>query len=239
MITFIHGEDIVKSREYLFSEKQKNNVSLGFDGESISATELLQAMEGSGLFGEKPTIFIENLFAKKKSKEELKKIITILNEHKDITIYLWEAKEISAKEYQQFKDANVKHFSLPKSIFIFLDNFRPNNGQQLIKILNQTLNESPIEQIMFMLIRQVRILLALSFVIIDSRVKPENDREEIDEVKRLSPWQKNKLLSQMKLFSSDKLKQIHHNLFEIDKDAKTGKLSMPLRETIDFFIINI
>ena len=80
-----------------------------------------------------------------------------------------------------------------------------------------------------MLVRQIRILLALS----------EKSSEQIDEVKRLAPWQLNKLQRQAVSFTPSQLIDLHTQLFEIDRDMKTGELSTPLSTTIDILLLSI
>ena len=62
---------------------------------------------------------------------------------------------------------------------------------------------------------------------------------QIEELKRMAPWQKTKLLSQSRQFSVKQLLIFHARLADIDVKSKTGGLAMPLSETIDFLLLSI
>src|SRR3989344_2963134 len=218
MITIIHGDNISESRNYFLELKhppaggQKNIIS--FDGGKVTITDLVQNIEGSSLFGDTKEIFN---FIDKNSK--------------DSTFVLWESKEISKGNLSVFKDATVKFFKLPKNIFLFLDNLRPNNSKNLLNLFHQALESGlAIELILFMLQRQIRILLALS---------QPSENEAIDEVVRLAPWQTGKLERQALSFDLETLKKIYRKLYEIETGQKTGTLPLSLSQSIDILLFDI
>lgn len=233
MITIIHGNDISKSRDYFQELKQKHKDFILFDGNKTTITDLVQNIEGSGLFGNTKTIFIEEFLTKlKKTNKESKEILDfIVKNIKSSTFILWESKEILKRDLSLFKDADVKFFKLPKNIFLFLDNLRPNNSKNLLNLFHEALNSGIKEElILFMLQRQFRLLLALS--------DPGND-SPIDELVRLAPWQMGKLERQAKLFDQSSLKKIYKKLYEIEIGQKTGSLSLSLTQSIDFLLLEI
>lgn len=237
MITIIHGDNISESRNYFLELKhppaggQKNIIS--FDGGKVTITDLVQNIEGSSLFGDTKTIFIEELLTKlKKTDKQSKEIFNFIAKNsKDSTFVLWESKEISKGNLSLFKDATVKFFKLPKNIFLFLDNLRPNNSKSLLNLFHQALESGiAIELILFMLQRQFRILLALS----ESAVNGS-----IDEISRLAPWQLEKLKKQVQQFDISALKKIYKKLYEIEIGQKTGGLSLSLSQSIDFLLLEM
>lgn len=232
MITIIHGEDIAASRNFLQEEKKKHKDLVLFEGGKLTITDLVQNIEGTGLFGDTKTIFIEDFFGKiKKSSKEAKEIIEFLNKNsKTANIVFWESKEIQKRDLSSFKSAVVKTFKLPQTLFVFLDSLKPNNSKSLITLFHNSLENGIKEElILFMLQRQFRLLLSLS----------HNDNGKIDEVVRLAPWQKGKLEKQAKLFSEENLKQIYKKLFEIELGQKTGTLNLSLVQAIDFLLLEI
>lgn len=233
MITIIHGDDIVSSRNYLQEEKRKHKDSVSFEGKKVTITDLAQNIQGSGLFSDTKTIFIESfLTGVKKTSKDVKEVIDfIIKNHKSSEIFLWEPKEISKRELFIFKDAVAKNFKLPQNIFIFLDSLKPNNFKNTISLFHKTIEAGVKEELIFFMIqRQVRILLALT----------DNDSENtIDELLRLAPWQKGKLERQASLFSQEQLKRIYNNLYKIESGLKTGKLNLTLIQAIDFFLYEI
>jgi len=233
MITIIHGDDASKSREYLLELKQKYKDFISFDGNKLTIVDLIQNIEGSSLFGSAKAIFIEEFLTKfKKTDKELKEMLDfIIKNSKSSEFILWESKEILKKELFLFKDSTIKIFKLPRNIFLFLDNLKPNNSKNLLNLFHQALESGIKEElILFILQRQVRMLLALS---------ESTDRDSIEELTRLAPWQLEKLERQAKLFDPSILRKIYKNLYEIEIGQKTGGLSLTLTQSIDFLLLEI
>lgn len=248
MITLLHGSDIVASRTYFLEEKQKYPTEEILDGEKINLTDLTQIFEGGGLFEEHKTVFIEHFFNRKKKKEEFAQLSKYLDKQSTHTIFLWEGKELEKSSLMVFKSATPRAFKLPQTLFIFLDSFKPGNGQALITLFHQTLATTDVEMLFFMLVRQIRLLLALS----DARHSGERQRlqnpdsgqtrmtdEPIDELKRLAPWQKTKLEQQAKIFSKSSLLELYGKLFELEVAQKTGTLTRNLALSIDFLLLEL
>lgn len=228
MITLIHGTDIVTSRKFFLEEKEKKDGQI-LDGEKVTLTDLTQIFEGGGLFEDTKTIFIEHFFNKKKKKDEFATLSEYLQKQSSHTIYLWEGKELEKSSQNVFKTAIPRVFKLPQTLFVFLDSLKPGNGKQLIKLFHQTLETTDAEMIFFMLVRQFRLLLALS----------EPSDEQIDELKRLAPWQKTKLQQQAHVFGKKTLTIIYERLFLLEKGQKTGNLSNTILTNIDFLLAEI
>jgi DNA polymerase III delta subunit len=233
MITIIHGDDLTSSRNYFLELKLQQENVISYDGSKVTITELVQNIEGSGLFGNTKTIFIEDLLTKtRKTDKASKEILNFISKYsQDSTFTLWESKEISKRDLSIFNKAVVRIFKLPKNIFVFLDNLRPNNSKTLLNLFHQALESGIKEElILFMLQRQIRILLAIN----DPSVN-----ELIEELARLAPWQKDKLERQAGSFDLTHLKKIYKKLYEIEVDQKTGGLSLSLIQTIDFLLLDL
>jgi hypothetical protein len=230
MLTLIHGDDTASSRNYLQSLKTKENTYELIDGEKVDITDLTQIFEGGGLFEEKKTLFLEQFISKKKQTKEYESILSFLSKKAaDNDIFIWEAKEIEKSHVTPFKNHIVKLFTYPQTLFQFLDTIKPHNTSLLIKNFHTTLQTTEPEIIFFMLTRHIRILLML---------KDEKD-VQIDETKRLAPWQKSKLTHQAKLFSMEKLLFLHEQLFTIDTGIKSGNMQLLLATAIDFFLLEV
>lgn len=232
MITIIHGEDTVSSRKYFIQEKQKSQRWINFSEENINLTNLAQAIEGDSLLftSEKKEIFIEDLFPKKPSKEFIS-IISYLEKHaRTIDIKIWESKELSKKQLNSFRNIVIKSFNLPKSLFLFLDELKPQNGKKLINLFHKALETTEVELIFYMMTRQFRLLLALC---------DKSEENQIDELKRIAPWQKSKLQKQVGLFSITNLKNIYKKICSIEVLQKTGADILSLPQAIDFFLLSI
>ncbi|MBI2031099.1 MAG: hypothetical protein HYT08_00635 [Candidatus Levybacteria bacterium] len=230
MITIIHGDDSFSSRSLVLDQKNRKIPNITLDGKNLDLTTISQIVDSDNLFSEKPVIFIENLFSDKKGKE-LEVIIDYLKKKQSVAdISLWEGKEISKKYLEVFKSEKIYLFKHPSSIFTFLDAISPQNGASLVLLFHQLLKSSAPEQIIYMLIRQFRILLA---------IKNTEISESIDEIKKLSNWQKSKIEKQGKLFSEESLRKIYLKLFQLDYQHKTGMLQKPIVQAIDFLLLDI
>jgi DNA polymerase III delta subunit len=232
MITIIHGDNITESRKHFLELKQKQKDAISFDYKNVTLTDLIQNIEGSGLFSDSKTIFIEEFLTKLKRKDKAAKEILdfIVKSSKENNIILWESKEILKKDLYSLKNADIKIFKLPKNIFLFLDNLSPSNSRNMLKLFHNALESGIKEEIiLFMLQRQIRLLLSL----LDSGEK------SIDEIERLAPWQTGKLQSQSRLFTVSDLKKIYKRLYEIELRQKTGALSLSLSQSIDFLLLDI
>lgn len=230
MITILHGDDLASSRNYYISERQKSKNPVILDGGKLTLSDLMQSLEGGSLFNEEKDIFIENFFSSKKTNASFKEIVVYIDkQNSEANIFFWENSELSKTELATFKKTTAKLFKIPKNLFGFLDNIQPKNTGA-VKQFHELLNQTAEELIFFMLVRQFRLLLAVS--------DPET-KNPIDEFKRLAPWQTGKLKNQAKLFGPEKLITIYRRLYEIDSAYKSGKLPTTLTQTIDFLLIDL
>lgn len=231
MITIIHGDDTAASRNFFQTQKKNLTNTITLDGAAIAIQDIAQALSSDGLFVESKNIFIDELFSKRKASHEFEEILLYIeNHHENATLYLWESKEIQIRQLKQLKSAINRNFKLPSSIFAFLDGLKPNNSKMLIQLFHKTLEYKDEQFIFFMLVRHMRMLLALS----------EDTTDTInDEIKKMQPWQKTKLQKQAKFFTSQFLQTFYAKLFAIDLALKTGHLACPLNQTIDFLLLEI
>ena len=229
MIQIIHGDDILSSRKFFLDKRQQATNVHTLDGVTVTLTDLMQAFSGSSLFGSNENFFIEDLLSKRKSSKEVDELIDFLQTQQDTFIVLWESKLISPKQLKTLEKASVQEFKIPVVVFSFLDNLRPNNTTQLIRLYHEILIHQDAQYVLTMLLRQVRILLALS----------DPSEQTISEVAKLAPWQKGKLHKQAQLFSLKHLRTLHEKLFALEYGQKTGTLSLPVSEAIDFFLTSI
>lgn len=230
MITIIHGEDIAKSRMFFIEQKQQYSDAVSLQGQGLTIAEIMQVFEGNSLFSEEKHVFIEDFFSKKKASKETDAIITVINENRsDAHIYIWESKDLTAAQLKKFSGAIHRQFKLPQTLFAFLDAIKPGNGKLLVQLFHQTLQDQDVQFLFVMIIRQFRLLLAL--------LHPTDI--PIDEIKRMAPWQKGKLQKQATIFSTATLQKQYANLFELEYGVKTGSLTMPLEQAIDFFLLEM
>ncbi len=229
MLTIIHGDNVASSRQYYLEQKKQSPSPVVFDGKSLELSDLLQSFEGGNLFQDDKTIFIEDLLSTRKDSKDTQDILVYLEKNIDKPVFLWESKDVSRHKSPLFKKAIQKTFNFPKEIFLFLDSLQPRNPQQ-VGMFHRILKHLEAEAVFYLLVRQFRLLLAITDPLMS----------EIDEVKRLAPWQLTKLKKQARLFTLNELKNIYKKLYEIDLAQKTGaNESVPLAQSIDFLLLEI
>jgi len=231
MITIIHGDSTNESREYFLKTKTTFQNLLCLEGQNITADVLINFFSGGNLFYEEKNLSIENLLSKNKAGKNLDELIAILNgNERKSNIIMWEEKEISQKNLNLFPKAQMQIFKIPKLIFNFLDNVKPGNGKNLIVIFHKLLENTPVEVILYMMVRQLRLLIA---------VTSSDKSDTIEELGKIAPWQKGKLERQAVFFDRNKLINLYNKLYNLDLSSKTGTLSMPLADAIDFLLLDI
>lgn len=228
MINIIFGEDVTSSRNFFYNKKSEFTNSYSFDGKSINSNEIYQLLNNSSLFSEGP-IFIENFFSNLKSVESQNLLSYLIENENSTDIFIWEEKAPTKTVLKDFKKPTLVPFELPKTVFSFLDSIRPNSNKTNIASFRNALAGNDPEILFYMIIRQFRLLIAIS----------DYSSENIDEVKRLAPWQKDKLTRQSKLFGNEKLVKEYNKLYEIDYSIKTGNTSRSLTQAIDFFLADL
>jgi len=229
MITIIHGNDITTSRNFYIELRKKTANYELIDGKNLDFDTLFRTFEGNSLFTNEKNIYIENFFSNIKSNSiEFKKITDYLNKNKNINLLFWEAKVLTKTQASSIKSAQVKEFSYPQVLFVFLDSFKPQNLSS-IKLFHQLNKTMEAELIFYMIVRQLRLMIAVL----------EEGKNEIDEIKRLAPWQLSKLRSQGGHFGKNKLLDLYKKLYLIDYQTKYGLTPLSLSTNIDIFLSDL
>lgn len=224
MLTIIHGNDYVASRNLFNQEKDKE--SLTIDASNLTFP-LDQLLSGSTLFHQKQKVFIENAFNKKAVKN-LDEIISFANKAQDLNLYILSDKELSKTQLKDFSKFSEKIFKIPQNIFSFVDNITPSSPNNVINFHN-TLSYSTPEFVFTMIVRQFRLMLGLL----------GDTGKNIDEVTRLQGWQSGKLKRQSLLFGEEKIKSIYKKLYFIEKSQKTGSGKLNLIQAIDMLLLEL
>lgn len=227
MVTLIHGDDIVSSRKYFIEQKNSFKNPASLDAKDLNLENVVELFKSDSLFSNEKNLFIENFYEQKKSQDFEKIIDYIKKNNSKVNLFIWEKDELSKSELSIFPKTKANLFKIPKTLFSFLDNISPNSTNNVLNF-HLALKTADEEMIFYMLIRQFRLMLSMR----------DGQRDSIDEIKRLAPWQKDKLQRQSKLFSTEELKRIYNKLYEIDLNIKTGVFSN-LTTAIDFFLLDI
>lgn len=239
MIYIFHGENISASRNAYYSQSQilKKQYPLAeavnLNGEKITLTEFIEALEANSLLGNQKIIQIEGLFGRRKSKEKenlIQKLIAnsySLIDNSQTEILVYESKQITTamlNSIRGLKDSRIIEFKLSKVLFQFLDNLRTGNRIQSIKLLDSAIQTDSAELVNFMLIRRITELL------LATGGKPKNLAGMYQE------WQKQKIIQQVKFWKEEQLFNFHRKLLEIDEAIKTGSTPIDLATHLDILV---
>lgn len=229
MITLLHGDNIVASREEL--HRIKANAGEGeirnLDGRSLDTTLLTQALESGSIFSDKTLVAIENLFVnlgkKQKTINEFSSII--IRSANSCDVVFWEDREVSATVVKSLgHSAKIQLYKIPIIIFQFLDSLKPQNSYHLLSLFKQTISIDVPERIFVMVIRRLRQLIMLK-----GNVTPEG----------LQPWQVSRLTSQSMSFTIDKLLDMYTRLLDIEYSVKSGSSPFSLSQQLELLFVDL
>lgn len=143
-------------------------------------------------------------------------MLELLNEINKIILFLGERKEVTFEDIEKVCTKSIK-----SRIFDLIDAISQREGEKAIKLLNEMLIlKEPIPKIIFLIARQLRILLQVKFLL-DKGISPKEIAKKIG----LHPYVSEKVARQTKSFSIDKLKKSIKESCEFDLGIKTGKIS--------------
>lgn len=227
MIRFLHGENIVKSRQALMeiiNQSRENGLEVEIlNGQQLTLDQLRPALSSGSLFGSGKLVVVENLFSSPSSKRKEKLIEYLKKAKLDQDLVLWEGKEIKGKLPVNF---SAFPFKLPAIIFNFLDSLKPGNQLESLRLLEDVKVSDEEEMIFYLLVRQIRYLVLAK----DLGEKGLNE---------LQSWQKNKFLSQAESFSLAQLISINQKLLEIDHQQKTSQSPLSFASSLDLLVASI
>lgn len=226
MITVICGEDTLASRTYLhdlISSYEKR----GYRPKYIAKDELpnlLNSAADLSLFNEKFIHILEGAnaaIARKTKNNEVLKQLEQIHAKKDVDLLIWE-KELMKRELKYKDLAPVKEFKLSASIFSLLDACTPGQLNTFVSILRSLVDPSNEIFILVMLQRHLRTLVAAS---------------QGDSLASLPPWQRGKVFSQARAWSSDKLLQYYEKILNIEITLKSGKTTYSVVKAIEILSV--
>ncbi|KKR31345.1 MAG: hypothetical protein UT63_C0073G0011 [Candidatus Gottesmanbacteria bacterium GW2011_GWC2_39_8] len=229
MITILHGENTVLSRQELNTIKtqSKDKETISLDGKSLDITKLTQALEARSLFVEEKLVIIENFLTRlgRKTKDDVLEYLSKSEIQPELV--LWEGKEISkALLTKYFPKAKVRAFKPEASMFKFVESIGVVSVHDLLLLHHDLLKKEAAELVWFMIVRQFRYMIL-------ARDMGETGLAEFP------PWQRGKYISQSKFFSLQQLILAYRKLLEIDLKIKRGLTPMPMDSLLDIFITSI
>jgi|GEM_PF-569403 len=224
----IHGDNLVESRNYLNSQiaaaRKKKQLITRIEVKDLNLTDLIQFTKSNSIFNQDSLIVIFNFFSLLPSNKKTE-IIQYLKNNQTLNLILYQDRTIPSPTIRSFNKTQVQYFKQNPIIFNFLESIRPGNSTDTLKWFYQLQSQGEsAEMIMAMIIRQIRLLISLSGA---------------DNNFQLSPWQKNKLLKQVKFFRPQQLLELHQELYLIDKNLKTGVNPLDLSTQLENFLLGL
>ena len=229
---FIHGDNLIASRNALHQEiakarSQGTEEVIRLSGEDMVMTDLLQAVEAKSLFGAVKLVIIENLLARKSSKEKDRLLQYLKTTSLQTPLIFWEAKSVTSSQLKALpKNLHIQFYKVSPKIFSFLDALAPGNFKEILRLYHQCLESETPEMVFYMLTRRVSQLLM-------SVLPAQTGNPDA------ADWQMRRLVGQSKKFSGERLMAIHEMLYSVDRSIKTGKNFLPLGSLLDLVICEI
>lgn len=224
MLTVICGENTQASRNYLQSlktEYKKKNYLIS----TISVGELEETYKNAqgsmGLFGEDQLFITENLSSKisRKKKTPFLELFDTMVADRNFQLVDWEEGK-SAYELTALKKiaSGFKEFKPEKGIFQLLDQCYPKNLKGFITGLEKVSKTQDESFIYAMLCKHIRSLVLAKENALGSK---------------MSPWQKQNLMNQARLWDTTKLVGFYEGLGRIDVAVKTSSTPFSLKNSLD------
>lgn len=227
MIILLHGDNTEATRNELnrIISTQKGKEIRKLDGKSATDSDIVQAFQAQSMFGGDFVVVIENLFSKlgARKTKRLESIISIITHTgTDNDVIIWEEKELGKTILAQL-GAQVQNrlFKTSPQLFKFIDSFGVLKTKQLILLYTQSIQTDAPELIYAMLLKRLRSLIMVK----DSVIPPG-----------MQPWQMNRLTSQAKYFTMEKLLMIYKKLLDSEYLIKSGRSPMTLSQHIELVI---
>lgn len=229
MLTLIHGEDTVASRNRLTEEKEKltSEDIITLEGTKLQYSDVILATQSGSLIANTRVVVIENLIFGGLSKAKIEVINYLTSKECQVDIILWEKTEITKGIITRyFSSAKVYSFKPPTVLFKFLDIIGTTSGPQLLISFHNALKNSSAELTFVLMIRQLRNLII---------AKDLNSRS----FETIPSWQLNKLASQSRYFTLDGLIFSYRKLLSIDYKIKNGQTPYNLSQLLDIFLVTL
>jgi len=229
MLTVIHGDNLIKSREKLFqlkeSAKNQGQQLTTLSVKKITAPALESALFAKDLFGQEHCLIIEELHSLAHSKKRTAFLEQIQKAANFFEIILWEKKSLSSNNLKKITQAKIFAYPMGKALWNLLDqlNPQPERKKQLLLLLSEAIDQDSAEFCLVMLIKRISELIA---------VKVGGDLI-------IHPFVKNKLKQQQLHFSLKQLLNIHQQLYQLDQKLKHSDNLLNLASELDLLLITL
>ncbi len=228
MTTLIHGDDPSTVSKHLTQRlaqaknRQDSTVRLSADGLTIPDLEL--SLTAQELFELNRVIVIDNLHSLPVSKRRSGLIARLADFQSATTqLILVESKLLTPTQLKVFSKAEIITCKLPKTVFAWLDNLGTGtDSKKQLARLDQAIHDSSPEQVFYLLIRHIRLLIILA----DGGESQLSSQE-------LPPFARSKMRTQAHRLGLNNLVQLYQKLVSIDLGQKTGRSLLTLAQELE------
>lgn len=217
----LHGDNTLASRQH-FSQLKSTASNLVSFSSTPDLTAVIQSLESNTLFGDTRTVFLEKPFSQKSSFSKL--FTDYLKTTKPANLIIWEDRPMTPTITKLFPPADVQLFKISRALYAFLENLSPGKPAPMITNYLNTLQQEPVELVMYYLFSQLRQLIQSKDNCLPSRVPG---------------FIRSKLTRQASRFTTNHLLELHRKLYLIDKGNKTGTLHHSLETAIENWLWTI
>ena len=236
MLYLFHGSNTATSltaaQNFLNGLRAKSPAAevIRLDGENITKTRLIEAVEAPSMFSDTRLVYIENLLSRRQSKEKDDVLVYLSKSAAMSTVVDWESKTATPATLKKIagKHTRIQECKIAKSLFKFLDSFRPGNHAATHALFQATLKTDAAELVFYLLAKRVnQLFLAKSG---DMEVLKKELRQD---------WQIRNLMNQASAWTEDQLAATNRRLLEIDESIKTGSSPIDLALQLDILLLTL
>ncbi len=224
----VHGDDRVKISgevtRILSSFSDRHIPIQRVEVKNLTVAELESILGTSQLFAQEKCVLLDGLHSlpKSKRKDELLSYMSSM-QSSEITTILVENKVLTPAQLRKFSTAQVILHKLPMLLFTFVETIGVYPKEKSVALFHQILQTQEAEFVFAMICRQIRTLLSFAA---DGKYEGP-------------PFGKQKIVSQAKAFSLDRLFAIHTRLVAIDQAVKTSRSPLELSQEIDLLLLSL
>jgi DNA polymerase III delta subunit len=215
MIYLVHGEDVPKTRALIVNQQKKLKVETKTELEINDTTP--QTLESSimsrSLFGDAPFILLDVTKAGRKKMDEY--IEVLKKTSKDTTVIIVAYKDLPKtnafiKSQNALKLKIIKNEKIPSSnVFRFLDALADKSRKRTYRELSKLIKEDQDEMYLIAMVQYMFRNLAYGIF-------------KSPQFNKINPYVKNKTKAQLKNFTQPEIKNLYNEIYNIDKNTKTG-----------------
>lgn len=236
MLFLFHGDNTATSltaaQNFLNGLRAKTLTAevIRLDGEKITKTDLIEAIEAPSIFSDSRIVYVENLLSRRKSKEKDESVAYLAKNAAMSTIVDWESKAATPATIKKITGTNtrIQEFKLAKTLFKFLDAFRPSNHTAMHSLFEQTLKSDAVELIFYLLVKRLNQLF----------IAKSGDMDQLKKELR-QDWQIRNVQHQAGSWTDDQLAAVNRRLLAIDESIKTGASPIDLALQLDIFLLTL